>query len=596
MSISRVFPLVLLSACVGMQGLERPDDPVEFDYVNGYDPDNAETIWGGGHFIADFSNNREAISYSNQATKIHPELKGEAAKFDATRTQGSSDWDVFASSWWPQSKNGIAWRWNSSVDDYNDVSDHDGLSPVEKYDFLFNPDQKTTVGKVEHWNYDQLREDEADRGPKHDHPEVEVMGPATKWEMTHHGNYQGEFHPDSWWGHCNGWASYVTTEPMGAPLRDIRVKIASDGDIVECAADDASCTLVRMGDIEALMAEIYFNDQATFGGQRCEERPDEMERDEYGRPKDAKCRDLNPGAFHVTTVGLLNRGAKHLFTGKEMKPAFVIDHNYDYQVWNFPLVRYEMTNSEEVDEAAAAALVGETSDYQWNENAKKFVKVQLTYSMVSDSVGASQMLKQAGQRNVPLKPVRLNYVLELDENDVILGGEWIADPGTGWGGTNSKELHPDFIWMATDPQGYSESSDDTGGWSDNPFISYPNVQKLLACSNDPNTCASSETPTPDPDPEPDDDAFTCNGHCGGSVTVNATTCWCDDLCESYGDCCDDIDQYCNDDPAPTGDAPTCEDHCGESTAVSGSDPACYCDSACESYGDCCDDKVAVCGS
>jgi hypothetical protein len=241
-----------------MQGLERPDDPVEFDYVNGYDPDNAETIWGGGHFIADFSSNREAISYSNQATKIHPELKGEAAKFDASLTQGSSDWDVFASSWWPQSKNGIGWRWNSSVSDYGDHTDIDGLSPVEKYDHLFHPGQKTTVGKVEHWNYSELREDEADRGPKHDHPEVEVIGPATKWEFTHHGNYQDSFHPDSWWGHCNGWASYVTTEPMGAPQRDIRVKIASDGDLVECAADDTTCTLVRMGDIEALMGEIYF--------------------------------------------------------------------------------------------------------------------------------------------------------------------------------------------------------------------------------------------------------------------------------------------------------------------------------------------------
>ena len=155
------------------------------------------------------------------------------------------------------------------------------------------------------------------------------MGPATKWELENHGNYQDWAHPDSWWGHCNGWASFATAEKLGAPQRDVRVNITG-GKITECSADDSTCMLVRMGDTEALMSELYFSDKATFAGRRCNTEPSKMPRDEHGRPTEVACRDLNPGSFHVGIVGLLSRGAKNLVTNEAGRPAFVIDHNYDH--------------------------------------------------------------------------------------------------------------------------------------------------------------------------------------------------------------------------------------------------------------------------
>jgi hypothetical protein len=112
----------------------------------------------------------------------------------------------------------------------------------------------------------------------------------------------------------------------------------------------------------------------------------------------------------------------------------------------------------------------------------------MTYAMISDGVPASELLVRADQRDIDPMRVELNYVLELDANDRILGGEWIADPVVSWG-PNNKELHPDFIWMAVDAVGYGENADDTGGDSDNPEISYNRARALLQCANEPASCA-----------------------------------------------------------------------------------------------------------
>jgi hypothetical protein len=244
-----------------------------------------------------------------------------------------------------------------------------------------------------------------------------------------------------------------------------------------------------MADIEALMTELYFSDQATFSGRRCNTAPDQIQRDSAGRPTDVACRDLNPGSFHIAIVGMFGRGARNLVTGETGgHPAFVIDHNYDHEIWNFPIVRYEMTEAETVTEAQATQLVADNgSDYTWNAQATQFRRVQLAYWMVSDSVGPTELLHRADTRTVEPVRVELNYVLELDASNRILGGEWIQDPVAV--GENNKELHPDFIWMAIDHRGAGEATDDTGGDDDNPFISYDRAHALLQCANDATTCA-----------------------------------------------------------------------------------------------------------
>lgn len=115
--------------------------------------------------------------------------------------------------------------------------------------------------------------------------------------------------------------------------------------------------------------------------------------------------------------------------------------------------------------------------------------------------------------------------------------------------------------------------------------------------------------------------------CGGPSEGN---CWCDDQCESYGDCCADKPQVC-DAPAlclsdvacadgegcdqsfcfsncapgqicpavcwgqclpvePVEPVASCVDACGGQ-----SDAGCYCDELCSEFGDCCGDVDEVCG-
>ena len=118
-------------------------------------------------------------------------------------------------------------------------------------------------------------------------------------------------------------------------------------------------------------------------------------------------------------------------------------------------------------------------------------------------------------------------------------------------------------------------------------------------------------------------------YCGGPTGEG--NCWCDDLCEDYGDCCGDKAAVCDDEPAiefcmqddecdsgfcdhseclsncPDGlicpavcwgqcgepepepePEPTCEGSCG------GQGNGCWCDEACTNYGDCCGDYEEVC--
>ncbi len=588
--LTTIAAALLASACGSDPEVLEERGDGSYRYVLGHDEVTGETIYGGGHLVIELSDARdkfEAIDDPNRASRLHPALGGTAyTRFDAALTAGETDWNVFASNWWPQSKNGTAFRWQPGApQDYNNLGDRDRLSPLEKYDLLAHPGQQKSVPAVSHCEYGDFVE-RGEECTKIDRPALTVAGPATQWELQHQGTYQ-QHDPESWWGHCNGWASYATSEPLGFPARDVRVKLV-DGQIRECtSATDASCILFKMADVEALMTELYFTDQATFTGRRCETRPDKIERDSFGRPTDPKCRDLNAGALHIAMVGLLGKGAKNLITNEEnKKPAFVIDHNYDHEVWNFPLVKFEIRSQEVVSKERANELIGATgSTYTFNAAATKFVSVRATYWMVSDGVPPNELLVRADKRNIPLHDVDLNYVLELDSADRILGGEWIKDPVTTWG-DDSKQLHPDFAWMALDPVGPGENADDTGGQGDNPFVSYPIVQAILRCANDATSCADGAV-------EPGDSV--CEDHCGeGPFVDGGKTCYCDTACKNYGDCCGGYAETCEGgtpDPTPAG---SCEGHCGQSSPAPGTSPACYCDAACKNYGDCCADAEETC--
>ncbi len=522
---------------------------------------------------------REAFDEANWPGRLHPTLatlEGRTIDIEKQEIEGKADHPIFPSSWWPQSKNGIAHRWSWSLanagrhipDDgstapYDDILDgldlqlfafgntkwRDNVSPVEKYDLLFNRSvadgsNKYVVPEVTNLSFEEFRDNTKRNASERQTDKtkkvwkrVGVAGPATRWSLMNHGNWQQHYRPQAWWGYCNGWASYATSEQLGAPDRDIRVKRVESCDesatcfevgtkhaIAKCADDDQSCMLVRMADIEALMSSLHFSDSATFVASRCEETVDDLQVDDFGRPKDPKCRDVNAGTFHLALVKLMGEGAtplreyyKNGDSGEKAKLAFVIDHNMDYEVWNFPVESFEITkftlleddeDGKAVDKAnqlvcgteAVSAEKCERNKYAFNTEAERLAVVSADYVMISDDVPSAQLLNSAKARydDVEKHHVKLSYVLELKAGEgsgyEVLGGEWINIefdspvrlPGHS-NGVTSKKLHPDFVWMAIDADGYrgrnGENYDDTKD-GDNPFIRYSFVRNLLAWSKD----------------------------------------------------------------------------------------------------------------
>ncbi|HUQ06275.1 MAG TPA: pre-peptidase C-terminal domain-containing protein [Kofleriaceae bacterium] len=100
------------------------------------------------------------------------------------------------------------------------------------------------------------------------------------------------------------------------------------------------------------------------------------------------------------------------------------------------------------------------SDYQFNPNARYFYDVELEVDYIGES--ASNIDGNLGSTiNRYTHVDSYRYVLEVDAERKIIGGEWVGA---------SKTAHPDFLWLPTGVRGASVA----GG-----KITYANVKSLL---------------------------------------------------------------------------------------------------------------------
>lgn len=172
----------------------------------------------------------------------------------------------------------------------NDLSDEalDVLSPSEKFDFLFYADQT---------------------------PLTDVLWEEGK--SIYHRNGEVE----TWFGLCHGWAAASIMESR--PLHKVSVKSHSiNRDIQFYPAD-----------IKALATLLWAKGlrQSKFIGGRCQEK--DPERDENGRIKDSDCFDTNPATWHIAITNQIGVA----------KRSFVLDVQFDYEVWNQPVLGYKYT-------------------------------------------------------------------------------------------------------------------------------------------------------------------------------------------------------------------------------------------------------------
>lgn len=331
--------------------------------------------------------------------------------------------------YWPYYTDSINYRWNSGQP-----------SSAEMYDLAFNSwqmpegfmDLRPQDGRSSEWDPEYY----ASLGPlASDVHQRRGNARATNGrdddndgEIDETDDYDGI---ETWWGICHAWtpAAIMEPEPVHPVTYNGQTFLPSD--------------------IKGLLMITYDSSRASMLGGRCNDK--EVVRGEDGRATDSECQDVNAGAFHVVITNMLGL----------QRRAFAEDRTYNYEVWNQPIRAYEITSLRtNLTAAEAMSVLGGTGDtYRYNSEAVSFAEVRMNVQYITESYPDTEPLVPQIDRYT--RTDRYHYILELDANGDIIGGEW---------GPTSQSNHPDFLWLPT------------GHGTNFRSISYDNVQMLLDMS------------------------------------------------------------------------------------------------------------------
>jgi len=388
-------------------------------------------------------------------------------------SSGTVEQMAWPATYWPTYKDSVNDRWQGQGT----------YSPLEKYDMAFN-------GWTPPTDFDRLIPFKG-CGQEFDQDYYDKLGPAAKYWSNNHGNkaqrdkWDGTYEEceeaiESWWGLCHAWVPAAILEP------EPQKAVVYNGVTFE------------VSDMKALLIMMYNRSSTRFLGQRCNLRNDEIERDENGRIKQDECRDTNPGSLHLIVTNLIGRD----------KRAFAEDRTMNYQVWNQPVVGYQIDLLEEITVEQALDLldpqrqVCTNSTYCYNEDAKKLYEVLIDVQYITESSASTQpMLPNIGSYT---RTDTYHYVLECEEDGTIFGGEWISAQVTAFPDRitfppNSQTNHTDFLWLPL-----------SAGYSSNPSASLEKVRMLVRMSMEAN-------------PPPDGDAKVYKSEAVVSIPDNDST-------------------------------------------------------------------------
>jgi len=313
------------------------------------------------------------------------------------------------------------------------------LSPVEKYDAAFNnaagcatqPAKIDGPGAKAAW--DQY---------------YACAGPATKWQSKvfqgggelHDGidndgdgkiDIEGDDGVDgiaTWWGTCHAWAPAAMLVPE--PQHDVTI-----GNVV-----------FSVGDIKALIQNAFDSTSAIMLGGRCNAK--EITHSPTVSANDP-CSDLNPGALHVVMTN---------FIGINQLPL-VEDRTANFEIWNQPVMGYDVTKQAKITATKANACVGATGNkWTFNTAAAQLYEVGMTVQYLTESSASATPVGSVDN----IRTDRYHYILELNTAGKIIGGRYCTD---------SENDHVDFLWT---PTGRFNPS--------NPSVNVAKVKELIAKS------------------------------------------------------------------------------------------------------------------
>ncbi len=246
----------------------------------------------------------------------------------------------------------------------------------------------------------------------------------------------------TWWGLSHAWVSAAMLEDR--PRRTI----VHNG------------VTFHPGDLEALIIAAYQRAGADVLGTHC--RDSAVERDAAGKATLEGCKSLNAGDFHITMANNLGLN----------KVPFGEDRTYEGEVWNRPLVAYEITSLREVTTSEALSRIGaQGGSFRFQDDAARLLEIRADALYISES-GASVTPADPSMHE---RVEGYNYILELDADGDIIGGEWTVE---------NRGDRPDFVWSPRRAQ-----------LSSVPHLDLESVRDLIRRSRAP---AGSEADEPDP--------------------------------------------------------------------------------------------------
>jgi hypothetical protein len=428
-----LFSLPLVTAACSDAGDDGSEDNLPGDIDNA--PDDGD---GKG----------DAWDYSNDPARLANRLNYRLADLPRTGKLDKPVWAsrypnavgtapvAWADTYWPSAELSTNNRWQGAAK----------KSPLELYDAAFNnaagcaaqPD--THCGPTAKAKWDTY---------------LGCAGPAAKWHMNNFQVIKQMFDginndgkggvddcsssddegPQGWWGLCHAWSPAALLEPE--PQR----AVTYGGQTFEVA------------DIKALVQTVYDRNDAVMLGGRC--NAERVEHDATGSDANTECMDVNPGALHVVLTNFLGINDS----------AVIEDRTASQQVWNQPLIGYNVTKQEKVTATRANTCVGTTgSSWTFNSSAKSLYEVEITVEYLVEGSASTRPLGMDGY----LSRDGYHYILEVGSTGKIIGGKYCTD---------SVDDHPDFLWA---PIGVSTSS-----YGRNPNVSLEKVRMLLNMSTQP---------------------------------------------------------------------------------------------------------------
>ena len=383
----------------------------------------------------DLAGKADQWNHSNDPERFQTELNYRLSELP---TEGKSEHIPWPATYWPTYEDSTNVRWQG-----------DGtLSPVQKYDNAFNG-WEVPEGFLELEPYESSNCNDKSWSKEY----YEQLGSAASYVSKNKGNAKARDGVDNdgdgetdecddrdgvetWWGLCHAWvpAAMLEQEPQRA--------VEHNGVTFE------------VSDIKALLIGQYDRPKAYMLGGRCNDK--EVERDEEtGRVLNDECRDTNAGSYHVIMANFLG----------VMKRPVAEDRTYNYEVWNQPILEWKVNSMDEIDLAKAHELLKVEGDtYKYNDKAVTFFEVRSTSYYITESDASTQPFTD--EISTYVRTDKYHYILELDEDGLIIGGEWLG---------SSIKSHPDFLWLPTGTRG------------GNPHVDLATIRMLLEKSRTPVT-------------------------------------------------------------------------------------------------------------